>query len=49
LKLSTWPFCVGLPGLDEVELHAVLESPAVERRRDELRPVVDAQRLGQPV
>src|SRR5579862_6956510 len=39
----------GLAGLDEVQSHAVMKRPAVERRRDELWSVVDAQRLGQPV
>src|SRR5262245_28567974 len=34
-----------LARLDEVELHAVHRGPGVERARDELRAVVDAERF----
>src|SRR5215472_14484425 len=38
-----------LAGLDEVDLHAVLERPAVQRGRDEFGTVVDAKCLGHAV
>ena len=43
LKLSSLPFCQGLPGSIRAVLDAGLCQPLEDRQADELRPVVRAQ------
>ena len=47
MKLSTKPFWLGLPGIDEAQPHAAFDRPLIERPAGQLRAVVQDE-LGGP-